>query len=82
MFVIYALYNKRANKIYIGQSNNIDERIKLHNKKIFKNSFTSRFKGKWETIYKEEVETRQEALKREKQLKSYQGRKFIRNLIK
>lgn len=81
MFVVYALYNKRANKIYIGQSNNIDERIKLHNKQFFKNSFTSRFKGEWEIIYKEEVKTRQEALKREKQLKSYQGRKFIKKFI-
>ena len=32
-------------------------------------------------IYKEEVNDRREALKREKQLKSFKGREFIKNLI-
>jgi len=32
-------------------------------------------------MYKEEYETKSEAMKREKQLKSYKGRTFIRNLI-
>jgi putative endonuclease len=81
MFTVYALYNKEHDKIYIGQSINLNERIKLHNEKVFQNSFTSRFDGKWEIIYKEELKTRQEALKREKQLKSYRGREFIRKCI-
>jgi len=36
----------------------------------------------WKLIYKEEFETKQEAMKRDKQLKSYQGRQFIWNLIR
>ena len=69
MFYIYALYNRRNNKIYIGQTRNLERRISLTNDKAFKTSYTSRFDGMWELIYKEGAKTRIDALKREKQLK-------------
>ncbi len=81
MFYVYSVYNKKHNKIYIGQTENLDQRVQLHNDKEFKNSYTARFDGGWVLIYKEELETRLEALKREKQLKSYRGREFIKKLI-
>ncbi len=80
MSYVYALFNRRHIKIYIGQTEDLEQRIKFHNSKEFKNSFTSRFDGGWILIYKEEAETRQGALKREKQLKSYRGREFIKSL--
>jgi putative endonuclease len=70
MYYVYALYNKESNKIYIGQTGNLEERLKIHKNKVFNKSYTSRFKGAWELVYKEEVEDRSLALKREKQLKS------------
>jgi len=81
MYFVYAVYNHRHNKIYIGQTKDLNERIKLHNKGTFKNSFTSRLDGIWVLIYKEEFKTRQEVLIREKQLKSYRGREFIKKHI-
>ncbi|MFA6145706.1 MAG: GIY-YIG nuclease family protein [Patescibacteria group bacterium] len=84
MFYVYTIYNSIRDKIYIGQTANLDERLKRHNK-ILKNkstSFTNKNSGNWKLIYKEEFKTRQEAIKREKELKSFQGRKFIKNLIK
>ena len=81
MFVVYAIYNKTNDKIYIGQTTNIDVRIQQHNDKIFDGSYTSRFNGTWELIYQESVENRQKALEREKQLKSYRGREFIKKYI-
>jgi putative endonuclease len=80
MYKVYVIYNKSADKFYIGQTVNLNDRIKLHNTKAF-NSYTSRFDGEWQLIYSEEVGTRQEALKREKQLKSYQGRLFVKKFI-
>jgi len=77
---IYAIYNSKCGKIYIGQTINLNERLNLHNCKIFR-GYTSKFEGSWIIIYKEEVNTRQEALKREKQLKSYKGREFIKQFI-
>ncbi len=81
MFYVYAIYNRKHNRIYIGQTENLEERIRLHEKKLFKNSYTARFDGKWEIIYKESLITRQEALKREKQLKSFRGREFVKKYI-
>lgn len=82
MFKVYAIYNKKNNKIYIGQTDNLDERLKSHNNKIFTNSYTSRFDGDWVLVFSEEQETRQDSLKREKQLKSYKGRESIWSIVK
>ncbi len=81
MFYVYALYNDKHAKIYIGQTDDLVQRIKLHNSKEFKKSYTARFDGDWVLVYKEQVKTRSDALIREKQLKSYRGREFIKNLI-
>jgi putative endonuclease len=78
---VYGLYNHKHNKIYIGQSENLNIRVILHNTKEFKKSFTARFDGEWVLIYKEEVPDRKTALLREKQLKSYRGRQFIKQYI-
>ena len=82
MYSIYALFNKKHKKIYIGQTENLEERLNLHKNKSFKNSYTAKLDGNWELIYNEEASTRKDAIKREKQLKSYRGREFIKNLIK
>jgi len=81
MYFIYSIYNKKHDKIYIGQTINLEERICLHNNKSFKNSYTSRFDGGWILLYNEQADSRQQALIRERQLKSYQGREFIKKLI-
>ncbi len=80
MFTTYAIGNIIKNKIYIGHTDNLKKRLQRHNKELpSKNSsFTSKNNGKWFLIYKEEFQTRKEATKREKELKSYQGRRFIR----
>ena len=82
MYFIYGIYNVKNKKIYIGQCNNIKERIEMHNNKTFSNSYTARFDGEWILIYSEKTETRKKALIREKQLKSYRGREFIKSFIK
>jgi len=81
MYFVYALYNKQFDKIYIGQTKDLTERLKLHNEKKFKNSFTARFEGEWILIYNEQTENRQQALVREKQLKSFWGRESVRKNI-
>ena len=83
MYTIYVIYNYTAKKIYIGQTDNLTRRLAQHNK-LIKNlsKYTSRFEGQWELIYFEKYVSRQEALKREKQLKSYQGRLFLKQYIR
>ncbi len=79
MFVVYALYSLTYNKIYIGFTSDLEQRLKSHNK-LGKKGWTIKFRP-WELIYSEECSLKSEALKREKQLKSATGRNFIRSLI-
>lgn len=80
MFSVYVIYNSDNNKVYIGQTEDLEKRLLVHNNHSL-GGYTSRFPGKWELIYKESVTTRSEALIREKQLKSFRGREYIRNFI-
>ena len=82
MYIVYAIFNKKHNKIYIGQTENMDERLLAHNEGRFTGSYTAKFDGCWGLLYAEKCLTRKDVLKREKQLKSYRGREFIRSLIK
>ncbi len=79
MFTVCALYSERYNKIYIGMTSNIDDRFKSHNE-LAKKGWTKNYRP-WLIIYREEHIEKTEALKREKQLKNYAGRNFIRSLI-
>ncbi|MFH0890659.1 MAG: GIY-YIG nuclease family protein [Candidatus Liptonbacteria bacterium] len=79
MYYVYVIYNREADKFYIGQTKDLAERLELHNKKIFKNSYTSRFGGRWFLVYTEAVVDRKIALVRERQLKSFRGREFVKS---
>jgi len=79
MFTTYVLYSEKHDKIYIGYTSNLHQRLISHNELSTK-GWTIKFRP-WKLIYKEEYETKSEAMKREKQLKSYKGRTFIRDLI-
>jgi len=35
MFYVYAVYNQKHDKIYIGQTDDLEQRIRLHNSKQF-----------------------------------------------
>ena len=81
-YQVYAIYNEQAKKTYIGQTENLNRRLAEHNGQIKNPSeYTSRYKGNWLLIYSEELNSRSEALAREKQLKSYQGRLFVKRFI-
>jgi len=83
MFVVYVLKSQSTGKIYIGHSQNEGIRTKRHNKELPSKitSYTYKNKGPWIIVYIEKYRTRGEAVKREKQLKSYRGREFIKNII-
>lgn len=75
MFYVYALKSEKNNKRYVGStSKSPQERTHDHN--TGSNSFTRQNKP-WKLIYTENFTTKNEALKREKFLKSGQGRKWL-----
>ncbi len=80
MFFTYALYSRKYNKIYIGFTSDIEQRLIAHNDPMNK-GFTGKFQP-WCLIYIENHEDKGSAMKREKELKTAKGREFIRSLIR
>ncbi|HOO10877.1 MAG TPA: GIY-YIG nuclease family protein [Cyclobacteriaceae bacterium] len=78
MFHTYVLYSEAFNKIYIGHTSKLEARILSHNV-LGTKGWTIRFRP-WKLVYSEQFSSKKEAMAREKQLKSAQGRKFIRSL--
>ncbi|HRH04066.1 MAG TPA: GIY-YIG nuclease family protein [Bacteroidia bacterium] len=79
MFIVYALYSKEFDKIYIGFTSNMDARFYSHNVAATK-GYTVKYRP-WIILYTEETESKAAATKREKELKSSKGRLFIRSLL-
>ena len=67
MWVVYVIQNDFSKEIYIGITNNLEERLRTHNAKGKK--FTTRKDGKWILIYAEAYRIKDDALLREKRLK-------------
>jgi putative endonuclease len=80
MFTVYVLHSTLHNKIYIGYSSDMPRRLLSHNELATK-GYTIKYRP-WIIAYTEEVQTKSEALKREKQLKSANGRQFIWTIIR
>jgi putative endonuclease len=79
-FVVYALYSERYEKIYIGRSSNLNQRMISHNEKGTK-GWTAKFRP-WTLVYTEEFDHKHDSIQREKELKSAKGRAFIWELIR
>ena len=77
MFTVYVLYSRQYNKIYIGYSSDFQTRFKYHNE-LAKKGWTIRYRP-WVVAHTEEFSNKQQAMKREKQLKSAAGRRYIWN---
>ncbi len=78
MYFTYVLYSEAFDGIYIGQTSNLLKRLDEHNSGLTK---STKHYIPWELIHNEEFATRKEAMRREKELKSHQGREFIRSEI-
>ena len=80
MFTVYVLYSREFEKIYIGFTSDLETRFKSHNE-LGTKGWTIKYRP-WIILYQEEFDSKSEAMKREKELKSGKGREFIWSLIK
>ncbi|MDP1800027.1 MAG: GIY-YIG nuclease family protein [Bacteroidota bacterium] len=79
MFHLYILLSPTKNKYYVGHTgDDLVERIRKHNSNH--KGFTGGI-GDWELKYYETYFTKTEAVKREKEIKSWKSRKMIEKLI-
>lgn len=83
MFTVYAIKSESTGKIYIGQTADFEKRLKRHNKELMYNlkSYTSKNSGPWQLVYEDTFNTRVEAVKKERYLKSHIGRDYLRSVI-
>ncbi len=77
MFTVYVIKSK-SGLIYIGQTNDLKRRLQQHQKGQSK--YTKRDTG-WRLVHSEIYESRAEAMKREKWLKSSAGRTWLHDLL-
>ena len=68
MYFVYILRTS-SNTLYIGQTNNLEKRLKEHQSKSKKSAKYTRYFDSVELVYSEEHPTRREAVQREIQLK-------------
>jgi putative endonuclease len=78
MFFAYILYSSSKDKYYIGSTADIDGRIRKHNTNH--SGFTGKT-GDWVLKWSESFITKEEAGKRERQIKGWKSRKMIERLI-
>ena len=77
-FYVYILKSLSHKKVYIGQTENLDRRLREHNSG--KSNYTAKFVP-WEIVYTEKFYSRVNALEREKYFKSASGRKFVKKIL-
>ena len=70
VWYIYVMTNKPNGVLYIGVTDNLEERVKEHKLKVYPKSFTARYNCD-KLVYLEEIENGVEAAKREKQFKKW-----------
>jgi putative endonuclease len=79
MFYVYILYSERCGITYTGYSQDPEQRLLSHNE-LSNKGWTLRYRP-WKIIHIEEYQTKAEALKREKFLKTGKGREYVKEEI-
>jgi len=74
IYTVYVLYSFSYDKIYIGYTSNLIARFKSHNE-LGTKGWTIRYRP-WIVAYTEVCESKSDARRREKQLKSGAGRRY------
>jgi putative endonuclease len=78
MYYVYVLQIEKSGRYYIGQTKDLVKRLEKHSRgktKSMKN------RGGFEIVYIERCSSRAEAMRREKELKSYKGGEAFKRLL-
>jgi putative endonuclease len=78
MYFVYIIYSPQLDQFYIGQTQNLEDRLFRHNNSGSKS--TKKAKD-WELKYTESFLTRSEAVQRETQIKKMKSRSYIESLV-
>ena len=78
-YYVYVLQSQKNDSLYIGYTNNLRKRVVEHNRKmnISTKSFTP-----WQIIHYEAYRNRDDARRRENYLKTNQGSRLLKRMLK
>jgi len=79
MYYTYVLQSKKDDKFYVGFTKDLKLRFEQHSKGRIE---STRDRRPWTLIYYEGCLNQEDATKREKYLKSYHERMFLKNRLK
>lgn len=79
MYYIYVLQSEKNNSLYTGFTRSVKRRLFEHNNSL--SVYTSKFKP-WKLIYYEAYLVKEDALNREKFLKSGSGKRYVDKQLK
>lgn len=79
MFYIYVLESAQKEELYFGFTHDLKRRLTEHNQKL--SPSTKRY-APWKIIYYEACLTESDAKRREKYLKTTQGKRMLRKRLK
>jgi putative endonuclease len=77
MYIVYAIKSTVRKYIYVGLTSNLNQRLYFHNNGL--NRTTKPYRP-FRLIYSERFATRKVARIREKELKSGQGKEFLKSI--
>jgi putative endonuclease len=80
VYSAYVIGSQTCGNVYIGHTQDLKKRLSEHNDpECLSSKFTKRIPGPWELVYSEAYQTRSEAFRRERWLKTGRGRQFLKS---
>ncbi|MCG9898906.1 MAG: GIY-YIG nuclease family protein [Hydrotalea sp.] len=77
-FTVYIIYSAAVDRLYVGQTSNLQDRLYRHN---HSGSKSTKKANDWRVVYTEVFETRTEAIARENAIKRKKSREYMQKLI-
>ena len=78
MYIVYILLSAKNGKYYIGQTSDMRSRLQRHNSGRVPSTMKYR---PWRLIHSEQLQTRADAMRREKEIKKYKGGILFQRLV-
>jgi putative endonuclease len=78
MYIVYILRGKITGRFYTGSTSDLSRGPAEHNASL---STSTKNRGPWELIYREDYPTRADAMRRERELKTGKGRDELKQII-
>ncbi|EKB49669.1 GIY-YIG nuclease family protein [Cecembia lonarensis] len=79
MFYVYVLRSQKDKKFYTGFTKNLEKRLLEHNNGL---SASTKYRIPFDLVYFEACLNQQDAMHREKYLKSTYGKRYLKNRLK